>query len=140
MVSQDKGTLVLRSSNIQQGKLVFEDNVYVNTKIKPNLMIKQGDILICSRNGSKELIGKNAIINLNIEASFGAFMMIFRCNFPKYMYYILNSPIFSYYLGTFLTATINQLTNNNFGNMKIVFCKNKKEQEKIVNYLDKKSC
>lgn len=139
MVNENEGILVLRSSNVQQGKLVFNDNVYVNTKIKTELMVKKGDILICSRNGSKELIGKNAIIDSDIKASFGAFMMIFRSKYSKYMYYILNSAVFSYYLGTFLTSTINQLTGNNFRSMKIVFCNKKEEQNQIAEYLDKKT-
>lgn len=94
--------------------------------------------MICSRNGSRELIGKNAVITSDINASFGAFMMIFRCNSPKYFYYILNSHIFNYYLGSFFTSTINQLTGTNFGNMRIVYCPNIKEQEAIAEYLDKK--
>ncbi len=134
----DDGTLVLRSSNVQNGKLSLEDNVYVSCKVKTELMVKKGDILICSRNGSRELIGKNAIITDDIDAAFGAFMMIFRCDSPKYLYYILNSNIFSYYLGTFFTSTINQLTGANFNNMKIVFCDDKKEQKQITSYLDSK--
>ena len=134
----DDGILVLRSSNIQNGKIYLHNNVYVSCKIKPELMVQKGDILICSRNGSKELIGKNAIITDNIKAAFGAFMMIFRCNCAKYMYYILNSDIFSYYLGTFSTSTINQLTGANFNNMKIIYCPDIQEQNEIVSYLDEK--
>lgn len=137
-ISDEKeGILVLRSSNIKNGKLIFNDNVYVNREIRQDLLVKKGDILICSRNGSKALIGKNAIIDTDIDASFGAFMMIFRCNTnPKYMKYILDSEVFKYYLGTFLTSTINQLTNDNFANMKIVYCSHEKEQEEIIKYLD----
>ena len=131
------GTLVLRSSNINNGKLFFEDNLYVKTKIPNYLKTKKGDILICSRNGSRKLIGKNTIIDTDIETSFGAFMMIFRCNEPKYIYYVLNSNIFEYYLGTFLTSTINQLTGRNFGSIYIPYCKNQEEQVLITNYLDK---
>lgn len=132
------GTLVLRSSNVQNGKIVLNNNVYVKKRIPDYLMVKNGDILICSRNGSKELIGKNAIIN-NIDATFGAFMMIYRSKNPKLMYYVLNSNIFQYYLGTFFTSTINQLTNSNFENMKIVWCDDINEQDQLVDYLDKKT-
>ena len=135
---EKEGTLVLRSSNVKDGKIVLNNNIYVNTKIPKKLMVKDGDILICSRNGSKDLIGKNAIIN-NIDATFGAFMMIYRSKNPKLMYYLLNSNIFYYYLGTFFTSTINQLTNANFENMKIVWCENDSEQDQIVDYLDKKT-
>lgn len=138
IAEDDNGTLVLRSSNIQNGKISYDDNVYVKCFVSPELMVKKGDIIICSRNGSRELIGKNAIIeNSGVACSFGAFMMVYRCSCPRYMYYILNSEVFSYYLGTFLTSTINQLTGNNFGNMKIVFCKDRNKQRKIVDFLDK---
>ena len=55
------------------------------------------------------------------------------------MYYILNSEVFKYHLNTFLTSTINQLTGGNFGNMSIVWCRNKNEQSEIVAYLDEKT-
>ena len=138
LVDKCNGTLVLRSSNIQNGKLHLEDNVYVASKIPLQMYVRKGDILICSRNGSRNLIGKNAIIDSNLEAAFGAFMMIFRCDYPKYMYYILNSSLFVYYLDTFLTSTINQLTGKNFGNMRIVYCNDIKEQHEIAQYLDEK--
>ena len=138
LAAEEDGTLVLRSSNVKDGKINLEDNVYVSCKIPSNLMVKKGDILICSRNGSRELIGKNAIID-DIYATYGAFMMVYRSIDPEYLYYILNSEIFSYYLGTFFTSTINQLTGQNFNNMKIVFCPDKNERVKIVEYLKEKT-
>ena len=139
ITSEDKGTLVLRSSNIQNGKIVYDDNVYVSSIIKDDLIVKKNDILICSRNGSKKLIGKNVIIEEDNGYSFGAFMMIFRpYSASKYLYYILNSSIFSFYLGTYLTSTINQLTGSNFNNMIVPFCEDPVLQNKIVEYLDRK--
>ena len=138
MCEEEQGTLVLRSSNIRRGKLFLNDNVYVSVDIPNVLKVQKGDILVCSRNGSRDLIGKNAIIDSDINASFGAFMMILRCNCPKYMYYILNSHIFNYYLGSFFTSTINQLTGKNFGGMDIVFCPDTSEQNAIIEYLDQK--
>lgn len=138
ITDENTGILVLRSSNIQDGKISLKDNVYVSTFVRNELKVKKGDILICSRNGSRELVGKNAIIEDLQDVTFGAFMMIFRCGSPKYLYYILNSKVFSYYLGSFFTSTINQLTGSNFGNMKIVYVSDKLEQNKIVSYLDSK--
>lgn len=139
MTSEDEGRLVLRSSNIQNGKLIFEDNVYVNCDVKEELIVRKNDILICSRNGSRKLIGKNALIYEDYDFSFGAFMMIFRTTKnAKYIYYILNSNVFAYYLGTYLTSTINQLTGSNFNSMIVPYCYDTKEQTKIVEYLDKK--
>lgn len=136
-ICDGRGTLVLRSSNIKNGKIVLNDNVYVSCYVPNMLKVKEGDILICARNGSKELVGKNAII-ANEDAAFGAFMMIFRCSCPKWVHYVLNSNIFDYYLGTFFSSTINQLTKSNFNDIRIVFCNNEKVRKEIENYLDKK--
>ena len=41
--------MILNAQNyIKNNKI--EDNVYVSCKVKPELMVKKGDILICSRN------------------------------------------------------------------------------------------
>ena len=101
-------------------------------------MVRDGDILICSRNGSAKLIGKNAIIPDDLTASFGAFMMIYRCSCPRYMRYILSSNIFDYYLGTFLTVSVNQLTKSNFDNIQFPFTTDLEEQNEITVYLDQK--
>ena len=58
-----KGTIVLRSSNIQNGKMDYKDIVKVEMDIPENKMCKKGDILVCARNGSKSLVGKSAIID-----------------------------------------------------------------------------
>ena len=138
MCDKENGTLVLRSSNIQNNSLVFDDNVYVNCDIKQDLLVKEGDILICSRNGSAKLIGKNALIPKNLVASFGAFMMIFRSCCPEYCRYILSSNIFLHYLGSFLTVSVNQLTGSNFMNIQFPFPDDENERNLIVKYLDKK--
>ena len=57
------GTIVLRSSNIQDSKLDLSDIIRVKTKIKDELYVQNGDILMCSRNGSAKLVGKVATIN-----------------------------------------------------------------------------
>ncbi len=139
LCDEEEGVLVLRSSNIQNGVLSFDDNVYVNKKVLEDLLVSENDILICSRNGSRKLIGKNAVIPKGINASFGAFMMIFRTiQNAKYCKYILDSSIFQYYLGTYLTATINQLTAQNFKSMQAPFTFDKDEQARIVAFLEPK--
>lgn len=132
----DQGTLVLRSSNIKNGKLDLTDNVFVDLDIAPQFQANKGDVLICSRNGSKALIGKNALVNED-GMSFGAFMMLAKpiCN-SKYFYYLLNSGVFDYYLPTYLTSTVNQLTNSNFGAMYVPFTRRVDEQNEIAEYLD----
>lgn len=139
-VDEGKGILVLRSSNVQGGKLVFTDNVYIGSEIPSELMLQQGDILICSRNGSRKLIGKNAYIEEDNKYSFGAFMMALRSKIrnKKYVYWLLNSGVFGYYLPMFFTSTINQLTRENFRNMVVPYCDDEFVQKRIVEYLDTK--
>ena len=109
-VSEDgQGILVLRSSNIQDGKLLLDDNVYVKKDISPDLMVKKGDILICSRNGSRDLVGKLTMIDRDLKASFGAFMMIIRSEYYSYLKTYFEMPFFRSQISTG-TSTINQIT------------------------------
>ena len=134
-ISDDSGILVLRSSNIQSYKLDFHDCVYV-ANVPKELMIENGDIIICSRNGSPSLIGKCAYIDCNITATYGAFMMRYRpiiCK--KFAFYLFQSAI-SYYKGLFATTTINQLTKVVVNQMNIPIVP-LSEQQAIASYLDK---
>mgnify|MGYP000471731045 CR=1 FL=1 len=88
MVDEGEGTLVLRSSNVQKGKLAYEDCVYVTTEIPEKKRTRVGDILICSRNGSIKLVGKNALIDEKASnESFGAFMTVVRSPYFEYLHY-----------------------------------------------------
>lgn len=138
LTDETKGTLVLRSSNIKDGKLVLQDNLYVRTHISDKLRVQKGDILICSRNGSRALIGKNALIDSDMDASFGAFMMIYRSKDPYYIHWVLKSEMMSYYLASFTTSTINQLIGSEFGNMYLPWPSNIQERQQISNYLNSK--
>ena len=139
IVDENEGTLVLRSSNVQGGKIILNDNVFVRKNIPEKLITKAGDILICSRNGSRALIGKNAVIEKGSEAiTFGAFMTIFRSTYNNYLSYVFNSSLFEFQSGSFLTATVNQLTVSNLYSFEIPlpFIS---EQEKIAAFLDRET-
>ena len=125
----DDGTLVMRSSNVQGGKIVYDDNVYVQKKIPEDLVLRKNDILICSRNGSRALIGKCALIDERAAGqTFGTFMTVFRSPANSYLFHVLNSRLFNFYLGAFLTSTINQLTTENLNNMVVPVPKTTAEQ------------
>ena len=114
VTDSESGTLVLRSSNVQGGQIFYDDNVYVGMKIPEKAITQEGDILICSRNGSRALIGKNALIDQqSAGVAFGAFMTVFRSPFNSYLKWVLNSQLFEFQSGAFLTSTINQLTVSN---------------------------
>lgn len=110
VTEDDTGTLVLRSGNIQNGELSFEDNVRVSCEIKDKLYVKDNDILMCSRNGSAALVGKTALIkDLAESMSFGAFMMIIRSEYFPFLKTYFDTPYFRNQLSTG-TSTINQIT------------------------------
>ena len=139
-VDESKGILVMRSSNVQKGKPSFKDNVFVDCSIPEKLRTKEGDILICSRNGSRRLIGKNCLITSEIEGmTWGVFMTMFRSPSYKFIYWLLNSSVFKSQSGLFLTSTINQLTVSTLENMIIPYVNDIEEQTKIVEYLDEQT-
>ena len=115
------GTIVLRSSNIQEGQLDLNDIVRVSTPIPDKLWVEENDIVICARNGSKKLVGKSAIVDsLKEPMTFGAFMAICKTPIFRYVYNFLQSELFYAQLREVSgTTTINQLTQNNFNNFLI---------------------
>lgn len=120
-IIHENGTAVLRSNNIQDGKIVYDDMVYVKTTVPSNKMCNTGDILICARNGSKRLVGKAAVIE-HEGMSFGTFMAIFK---PLSLdsYYVLSVINSAYFRNTLLndtgTTTINQITQTMLKNFLI---------------------
>lgn len=136
VVEEGKGTLVLRSSNVQNRTLTFDDNVFVSKEIPDKLVTRKGDILICSRNGSRALIGKNAMIDDDaVGVTFGAFMTVFRSKYNDFLLQVFNSPVFDYQSGTFLTSTINQLTVGNLYSFEVPLPP-LGEQTQIAKFLD----
>jgi len=106
------GILVLRSSNIQNSKLAFEDNVYVKCQVPERVFVQENDILICVRNGSRQLIGKCALITKDLVGSaFGAFMAILRSSSSKFIFFCFQSESIQHQIAAVMGATINQITN-----------------------------
>ena len=106
------GTLVLRSSNIRSDRLSFDDNVYVSSPIPQKIRVRNGDILICVRNGSRRLIGKSAMLDQRVVGqTFGAFMAVFRSPANPFLEYFFQSDNFKRQIDEHLGATINQITN-----------------------------
>lgn len=119
-VNDGSGVIVLRASNVRGQKIILEDNVFVLMDIPEILRTRMGDILICSRSGSRALIGKNALIDqASAGLTFGAFMTVFRSPCNEYLFYIFNSPLFDYQAGAFSTSTINQLTVETLNGMEV---------------------
>jgi len=128
------GTLVLRSGNIQGGKLDYNDSVFVNCGIPESKKCHLGDILICARNGSKRLVGKTAVIDRE-GMSFGAFMALFRSPFNDYVYKYFSSPYFRADFDGVGTTTINQITQENLKH-RLLPLPPLSEQKRIVERLE----
>lgn len=132
----DNGTLVLRSSNIQENRLSFKDNVYVDTSNLKFNEVKQDDILICVRNGSKNLIGKNASISKEVEGeAFGAFMSIYRSKHNGFLRHYFKTELYQQEIHKNLGATINSINGSNLKKFKVPFPP-LPEQQKISSILN----
>jgi type I restriction enzyme S subunit len=136
VVSEGEGTLVLRSSNIQGDRIVFDDNVFVSAEIPSRLRTRANDIVICTRNGSRDLVGKTGKISeQDAGLTFGAFTAVFRSSANAYMFYVFNSSLFSFQAGLYQTSTIFQLTNGTINAFQIPLPP-PEEQRAIANFLD----
>ena len=131
-----RGTIVLRSSNIQDGKIVLNDVVRVSKEISKKLQVEKNDIIICARNGSAKLVGKSAVVtDVTEPMTFGAFMAICKTALYQYVSIFLQSDLFfSQLRGVSGTTTINQLTQNNFNDFWIPIPP-ANEQKRIVEKL-----
>ena len=131
----DDGLLVLRSSNVQNGQIYLNDNVYVNLDVDDTALTREDDILICVRNGSKRLIGKSTIINKNLpKSTHGAFMTVFRGESNKFISHWFHSSIYYKEVHKNLGATINSINGSNLKKFKTIFPL-KPEQQKIAAFL-----
>jgi type I restriction enzyme S subunit len=108
----EHGLLVLRSSNVQNGRLAYNDNVCVNLEVAGHLHTRLGDILVCVRNGSRTLIGKCALIENDSEGlTFGAFMSVYRTKYWRFVVHAFRADNIQNQIRDNIGATINQITN-----------------------------
>ena len=106
--------ILLRANNINNGKINFEDVVYVDkSKVSEMQVLRKNDILICASSGSKKLVGKAASFNESIECTFGAFCKVIR---PRN---ILGSYLSAFFYCEYYKFHISQLANGaNINNIK----------------------
>lgn len=130
---REMGLLVLRSSNIKNSLIELKDNVYVRTDIKGANLSLENDILICVRNGSKALIGKNAIIPKGLPVcTHGAFMTVFRAISPCFAFQLFQSSQYEKQVKADLGATINSINGNQLKKYTFYVPKLPDEQQKIA--------
>jgi type I restriction enzyme S subunit len=107
---------LLRSNNVYEKKILFEDLQYVNKeKVSDHQIMKENDILICMANGSKALVGKAGQFKEgDNKYTFGAFMGVLRpvtvkCD-PDFIFQQLSTYDFRCHLDILLSgSSINNL-------------------------------
>ena len=136
-VVNEGGTIVFRSSNIQNGEIDYSDIVRVNKKIKDSIITRKDDLLICARNGSPRLIGKNALLkDADAGQTFGAFMLVFRSNDNHFVHQLLSTKGYYSQVSENLGARINQITTSNIKDFEFYFPKSLAERNKIADFLN----
>lgn len=126
---------LLRANNIGDGKINFNDLVYVDrSKVSNNQLLRQGDILICASSGSKNLVGKAAQIDFDCEITFGAFCKVARPTTVEsdYLGMYFQSPIYRKIVSSLAQgANINNIKNADIDNL-LVNIPNNGTQKKMV--------
>src|SRR5699024_6428177 len=96
-LTNEQGTRVLRSSNIEVDQFrIFSDDVFVEDNAADIIPIEKNNIIITSANGSKNLVGKHAVVNQNIgKAVVGGFMYSVRTDYPYFLNSWMNTDLYS---------------------------------------------
>ncbi len=133
--NENIGYPVLRANNIQNGKIDYKDVIYVAKKIDDKQLAISGDLLMCVRNGSENLLGKTAKIENN-NFSFGAFTAIIRSDFNNYLYWIFQTEMLKKSISSFIVSIgIGQISQDDIKNFKIPLPP-LQEQKAIAEFLD----
>lgn len=133
---REKGTFVIRSSNIKDGQLVTGDNIFVAPEIVNSTYVKKDDIIVVVRNGSRKLIGKHTKLNFNLNnAVIGAFMTGIRSNNNNFINAIFDSDNFKREIHKNLGATINQITTGELKRMNFYIPSLTSEQNYLGNLM-----
>ena len=131
----DNSVVLLRANNIDEGKINFDDVVYVDkSKVSDEQYLKYRDILICASSGSKNLVGKAANIRFDMECTFGAFCKVVRPKegFSDYLSVYFQSPIYRRKISEVaIGANINNIRNEHIDELDIPVFSND-EQASIV--------
>lgn len=132
--------ILLRANNIEDGKINFDDVVYVDkSKVSTDQYLKKGDILICASSGSKQLVGKAASFDFDKECTFGAFCKVLRPdeNVADYIgKYFQSDKYRSIISNVAIGANINNIRNEHIDSLEVPMYSPEKTDE-IVRLISK---
>ena len=120
--SPENGVLVLRGNNIQNNRLVYDNNVaYVpHSLVAKEQQISAHDIILTMSSGSKDHIGKCTMFQYDSPHTYGAFLTKFTPDKDKvgFVYLSMISDFFKKKVKAICNGTgINNLTNETFDNL-----------------------
>lgn len=119
---------VLRSNNVDLAThtLNLDEIKYIRSdfEVPSNKRVRKSSLLICMSNGSKDHLGKVALIDSDIDYAFGGFMGLLIPNeslvLAKYLYYALISKSFKDYIHSLSDgANINNLKYKDLSSFEI---------------------
>jgi type I restriction enzyme, S subunit len=116
-----EGTPVLRINNIKDRAIDFADLKYVQlpAKVREELLLKEGDILIIRTSGSRDLVGTCAIFHGNSDFVFASYLIRLRIMahkaIPDFVSWFLNSALGRQQID----ATSRQIMQNNINSTEI---------------------
>ena len=127
--------LTTQSLNLDEIKYLRED-----FEVPPKKKVRKSSLLMCMSNGSKDHLGKVALIDRELDYAFGGFMGLLTPDegkvFPKYLYYALASKSFKDYIHSLADgANINNLKYKDLAAFDILL-PSLAEQQHIVDILD----
>ncbi|HEM5161946.1 TPA: restriction endonuclease subunit S [Streptococcus suis] len=133
------GVRVLRSSNINEDTFVFgEDDVFVDKSVVKIPLVKEGDILITSANGSSRLVGKHSIIKglPSNSAIHGGFMLLASSKVPCFLNAFMSSTWYHKFIGLYVAGGNGAIGNLNKSDLdeQIVLVPTLPEQEAIGSF------
>jgi type I restriction enzyme S subunit len=119
---------LLRSNNVQDAIIIFDDVQFVNdARVSTHQILQEDDILICMANGSKSLVGKAGRFKVtdSYEYTFGAFMGCFRTNqtaaIPAFIFYLFLTDKYRDYVNNLLAgSSINNLRPSNIESLEFL--------------------
>ena len=114
--SEREGILVLRMGNIRDGRVNLDDVKYLEEgKVSDDLLLSRGDVLF-NRTNSADLVGKVAIFDHSIRASFASYLLRLRIE-PNigngsWLAYLLNTGPVQKILRATATPGVSQVNIN----------------------------
>lgn len=136
---KNEGVPFIRSVNIQNSKLTFEDMRYISQSLHNTLLqghLKENDILITTR-GDIGLVAyvTNDFANSNINAQICLLRVFDKNIHPKYLFYFLTTSFLQKQLLKYQTGSaLKQLPKNSLKDLKLLIPQYE-EQIKIVDFL-----